>query len=52
VRRTGTSRWTSFRKATTAATARFDPGKGTWQARARTRKGGHQSGWSPALPLP
>jgi plastocyanin len=52
VRRVGTSRWTSFRKATTAPSGRFDPGTGTWQARARTLKGSHGSGWSPALPLP
>jgi plastocyanin len=52
VRRKGTSAWTSFRKGTTTGTGRFDPGKGTWQARARTLKGSHKSRWSPVLALP
>jgi hypothetical protein len=51
VRRKGTSTWTSFRKATTTGSGRFDPGTGTWQARARTRMGSHKSGWSPVLVL-
>jgi plastocyanin len=51
VRRTGTSTWTSFRKGTTTGSGRFDPGKGAWQARARTLKGSHKSRWSPVLTL-
>jgi plastocyanin len=52
VRKAGTSTWTSYKKATTTGSGRFDPGKGTWQARARTHKGSSTSGWSPALRLP
>jgi plastocyanin len=52
VRRAGTKTWTSIRKATTAGSGRFDPGKGMWQARARTLKGVARSGWSPVLRLP
>ena len=44
--------WTSYKKATTTGSGRFDPGKGTWEARARTHKGTATSGWSPALRLP
>jgi plastocyanin len=51
VRRKGTTTWTSFRKATTVATGRFDPGKGVWQVRARTLKGAAKSGWSPVRTL-
>jgi len=51
VRRKGTTTWTSFRKATTGATGRFDPGKGAWQVRARTLKGAAKSGWSPVRTL-
>ena len=47
VRRKGASTWTSLRKSTTTGSARFDPGKGTWQVRARTLKGSATSGWSP-----
>jgi plastocyanin len=52
VRRQGTTTWQKFRKATTTGSGRFDPGSGTWQARARTLKGSGTSGWSPALRLP
>jgi hypothetical protein len=52
VRRKGTTTWTSFSKATTKATGHFDPGKGVWQARARTMKGAAKSGWSPIRTLP
>jgi plastocyanin len=52
VRKAGTTTWTSYKKATTTGSGRFDPGKGTWQARARTHKGSSTSGWSPALRLP
>jgi len=52
VRRVGGKTWTSFKKATTTAAGRFDPGSGRWQARARTRQGSATSGWSPALRLP
>ena len=52
VRRSGSKTWTSFKKGTTAATGRFDPGAGSWQARARTVKGAATSRWSPALSLP
>jgi plastocyanin len=51
VRRKGASTWTSLRKSTTTGSARFDPGKGTWQVRARTHKGTATSGWSPAVTL-
>ncbi len=52
VRRQGSKPWTTFRKGTTTATGRFDPGSGSWQARARTVKGAARSGWSPAVKLP
>jgi plastocyanin len=52
VRRVGAARWTSFKKETTGAVGRFDPGAGTWQARARTVKKDQHSGWSPVLRLP
>jgi plastocyanin len=52
VRRTGKATWTSFRKRTTTGSGRFDPGAGSWQARARTVKGAAMSGWSPAIRLP
>jgi plastocyanin len=52
VRRKGGTTWTSLRKATTTGSARFDPGKGTWQVRARTLKGAAKSGWSPVRTLP
>jgi len=52
VRRVGTKPWTAFRRGTTAASGRFDPQSGHWQARARTVKGTARSGWSPALTLP
>ena len=51
VRRKGDSSWKSFRKATTTASGRYDPGKGTWQVRARTLKGAAKSGWSPVRTL-
>jgi plastocyanin len=51
VRRKGTTTWTSLRKATTAGAARFDPGTGTWQVRARTLTGSAKSGWSPVRTL-
>ncbi|MEO6511973.1 MAG: cupredoxin domain-containing protein [Nocardioides sp.] len=52
VRRPGSKTWTSFKKGTTTGSGRFDPGAGSWQARARTVKGSSTSGWSPVLPLP
>ena len=52
VRRVGTQTWRVFRHGTTAASGRYDPGSGSWQARARTLKGNAVSGWSPALRLP
>jgi plastocyanin len=52
VRRSGSKTWTSFRHHTTAGSGRFDPGAGSWQARARTVKGPTSSGWSPVLALP
>lgn len=56
VRKAGTGMsggaWTSYKKATTTGSGRFDPGKGTWEARARTHKGAATSGWSPVLRLP
>jgi plastocyanin len=52
VRRAGASTWTSYKKETTGAAGRFDPGGGAWQARARTVKKGQHSGWSPVLRLP
>jgi plastocyanin len=51
VRRKGSSSWMSLRKSTTTGSARFDPGNGTWQVRARTHKGSATSGWSPAVTL-
>ena len=51
VRRKGATTWTYLRKATTAGSARYDPGKGTWQVRARTLKGSARSGWSPMVTL-
>jgi plastocyanin len=51
VRRKGASTWTSLRKSTTTGSARFDPGMGTWQVRARTHQGSATSGWSPAVTL-
>ena len=51
VRRKGTSTWTYLRKSATTGSARFDPGKGTWQVRARTLKGVEKTGWSPVLTL-
>ena len=51
VRRKGAKTWTSFRKATTTGSARFDPGNGAWQVRARTLKGAARSGWSPVVTL-
>jgi plastocyanin len=50
VRRKG-SAWTYYRKGTAAASGKFDPGAGSWQARARTVKGAARSGWSPAIQL-
>jgi hypothetical protein len=50
-RRVGTKTWSLFRHGTTKATGIFDPGKGSWQVRARTVKGDRKSGWSPALTL-
>jgi plastocyanin len=52
VRRAGTSTWKSFRRGTTRASGRYDPGRGTWQVRARTLKGATRSAWSPAVRLP
>jgi plastocyanin len=52
VRRVGTKTWRVFRHGTTTASGRFDPGSGSWQARARTVKGNAKSGWSPMLRLP
>ncbi len=52
VRRVGSTTWTSYKHSTTAGSGRFDPGSGSWQARARTLKGAKTSGWSPALRLP
>jgi plastocyanin len=51
VRRKGATTWKKFRKATVTGSGRYDPGKGTWQARARTLKGSKRSGWSPVLTL-
>ena len=51
VRRNGATAWKYLRKATTAAGARYDPGKGLWQVRARTLKGTRMSGWSPVVAL-
>jgi hypothetical protein len=51
VRRKGTKTWTYFRRATTRATGRYEPGPGTWQVRARTFKGAAKSGWSPVRTL-
>jgi plastocyanin len=51
VRRKGGSTWTYFRRATSGATGRYDPGQGTWQVRARTLKGAARSGWSPVVTL-
>ncbi len=51
VRRKGTSTWKYLRRDTTAATGRYDPGKGTWQVRARTVDGSAKSGWSPVVKL-
>jgi plastocyanin len=52
VRRVGTSTWKSFRSRTTRASGRFDPGRGSWQVRARTWKGASKSQWSPTSTLP
>jgi plastocyanin len=52
VRRVGATTWTSYKKETTAAAGRFDPGAGAWRARVRTVKKDRHSGWSPALRLP
>lgn len=52
VRRVGTTAWKSFRSRTAKASGRFDPGRGTWQVRARTWKGSAKSAWSPTSKLP
>jgi plastocyanin len=52
VRRVGAATWASYKKGTTSAAGRFDPGTGAWQARARTVKKDQHSGWSPVLRLP
>ncbi len=52
VRRVGAKTWTSYKEGTTSAAGRFDPGSGSWQARARTTKKDQQSGWSSVLRLP
>ena len=52
VRRVGATTWTSYKKETTRAAGRFDPGTGTWRARARTVKKDQHSGWSPVIRLP
>ncbi|MGY2875327.1 plastocyanin [Marmoricola sp. URHA0025 HA25] len=51
LKRVGTSRWTSYRKATAKRAASFDPARtGTYLVEARTRNvGAGVSGWSPAL---